>query len=276
MPALNEIYMESRAFILGITLITVVTMLQCNNPTVKPTEPILETESKPQKVNSKSPYDVQYVMGHFDPKKHKDFVEIPVQYADQKGRYMHKEAFDAFAKMWAHASKDGIRLTIKSAVRNFDYQKGIWERKWTGATQLSDGTNVATDIHDHHDKASKILEYSSMPGTSRHHWGTDIDLNAFNNTYFAKGEGLKVYQWLQAHALDYGYGQPYTAKGAARPNGYNEEKWHWSYLPIARPLTDLAKQDLQDTMIANFKGSATAVGLQVKDNYILGIATDCL
>lgn len=268
--------MNSKAIVIGVTLVIVAAMLQCNNPSVKPLPPKIDIAPKPEQVSTKSPYDVQYVMGHFDPKTHKDFIEIPLQYADQKGRYMHKEAFDAFIKMWDHAQQDGVQLTIKSAVRNFDYQKGIWERKWTGATQLSDGTNVATDIHDHRDKASKILEYSSMPGTSRHHWGTDIDLNAFNNQYFAKGEGLKVYEWLQDNAPKYGYGQPYTAKGAARPNGYNEEKWHWSYLPIAKPLTEVAKQHLQDTMITDFKGAATAVALKVKDNYILGIASDCL
>lgn len=230
----------------------------------------------PSQLQAPSPYDVQYVMGHFDPIKHPDFKEIPIQYADQKGRYMHHEALDSFIAMHKSASQAGIQLTIKSAVRNFDYQKGIWERKWTGATVLSDGTNVAKDIHEPHDKASKILEYSSMPGTSRHHWGTDIDLNAFNNQYFESGVGLKTYQWLRENALKYGYGQPYTPKGSQRPNGYNEEKWHWSYLPIAKTLTDVAKDKLSNEMIQGFEGSKTAIELNVKENYILGIASDCL
>ncbi|NJK84501.1 MAG: M15 family metallopeptidase [Saprospiraceae bacterium] len=41
------------------------------------------------------------------------------------------------------------------------------------------------------ERALKILKYSSMPGTSRHHWGTDIDLNSFSNSYFEQGEGKK-------------------------------------------------------------------------------------
>ena len=76
------------------------------------------------------------------------------------------------------------------------------------------------------ERARMILTYSSMPGTSRHHWGTDMDLNKDNNGYFATGEGLKVYEWLQAHAHEYGFCQPYTPKGPNRPEGYNEEKWH--------------------------------------------------
>lgn len=221
-------------------------------------------------------YKVDYVMGHFDPLRHPDFKEIPIQYADQKGRYMHVEALNKFIDMHKHAAKDGVRLTIKSAVRNFEYQKGIWERKWNGKTVLSDGTNVAKDIHNDHDKASKILEYSSMPGTSRHHWGTDIDINAFDNGYFAQGEGLKTYQWLQQHAVEYGYAQPYTAKNDQRPYGYNEEKWHWSYLPIAKQLTDIAKTGMQNEMIKGFDGCNTAVQLNVKDKYILGVAPSCL
>ena len=40
------------------------------------------------------------------------------------------------------------------------------ENKWTGKRLLSDGTNVANDIADDVEKALKILEYSSMPGSS--------------------------------------------------------------------------------------------------------------
>ena len=44
----------------------------------------------------------------------------------------------------------------------------------------------------------EIMKYSSMPSTSRHHWGTDIDLNSLENSYFEKGEGKKYsIGWLQ-------------------------------------------------------------------------------
>ncbi len=51
-----------------------------------------------------------------------------------------------------------------------------------------------------------------MPGTSRHHWGTEIDLNALNNKWFENGKGLKVYQLAYKNAAQYGFHQPYTAK----------------------------------------------------------------
>jgi len=163
----------------------------------------------------------------------------------------------------------------KSATRNFDYQKGIWERKYTGATKLSDGTNVATDIKDTKDKCLKILEYSSMPSTSRHHWGTDIDINAFNNAYFESGEGKKLYTWMLTHAADYGWCQPYTPHGPDRPHGYFEEKWHWSYMPISKILTQQAEAEFKDEMITGFMGSEAATEIGVVEKYVLGINKAC-
>ncbi len=220
--------------------------------------------------------DTDYCMGRFEPKSHSDFKLIPIKYADREGMYLRKDVFEAFEKMFEASKKDGIKLQIRSATRNFNYQKGIWERKWTGATVLSDGTNVAKDLNSPKEKALKILEYSSMPGTSRHHWGTDIDLNSFSNSYFEKGEGKLLYDWMLKHAHSYGFCQPYTAKGPSRPNGYNEEKWHWSYMPIAKLLTTHAKTDLEDRMIEGFKGAKTAVEIGVIEKYVLGINEACL
>ena len=219
--------------------------------------------------------DIDYCMGKFEPKSHKDFVAIPIKYADRVGMFMRADAYSAFEEMFTEAKKDGISFQIRSAARNFDYQKGIWERKWTGTTKLSDGTDVSKDIVAPIDKALKILEYSSMPGTSRHHWGTDIDLNAFNNEYFEKGEGKRMYDWLVANASNYGFCQPYTQKGPKRPNGYNEEKWHWSYQSVSQGITDYAEQHMRNDMVSGFLGSETATDIDVVKKYVLGINGGC-
>ncbi len=221
-------------------------------------------------------FTTDYLMGRFEPAEHPDFTLIETQYADREGLYLRKDAYAAFLDMYESAKSDGVRLTIRSATRNFDYQKGIWEAKWTGARSIEDGKNASQAYPNPKERALKILEYSSMPGTSRHHWGTDIDLNAFNNEYFASGEGLKAYQWLSEHASEYGFCQPYSPKGEERPHGYNEEKWHWSYLPIALPLTALAKENLKDSMISSFKGAEAAEQIGVVEKYVLGINSDCL
>jgi D-alanyl-D-alanine carboxypeptidase len=212
-----------------------------------------------------------YLTGQFMPEKHPDFVEIPAELANRKALYLRKEALQAYKKMQSAAKKEGVFFTILSATRNFNYQKGIWEAKWEGRRILSNGKNARTAYPDPVERALKILEYSSMPGTSRHHWGTDIDLNNFNNSYFESGKGAREFTWLQEHAGDYGFFRPYTAKGPKRPNGYNEEKWHWSYFPLADPMTKAAAELLKDEDISGFKGAETAVKIQVVKNYILGV-----
>ncbi len=230
---------------------------------------------------SESPFDsmsidtlLNYLMGKFDPTTHLDFQEIEGAHADRSGLYLHTETYDAFKEMTAHALRDQVNLIIRSATRNFQSQKRIWEAKWTGATKLSSGISAA-DISDEKNRCLEILKYSSMPGSSRHHWGTDIDLNAFNNKYFEIGDGKIIYDWLKMHAATYGFCQPYSKKGLDRGSGYEEEKWHWSYMPLSSKLTLLAKEHLKNEKISGFAGAEQAPRINIVENYVLGINSSC-
>jgi LAS superfamily LD-carboxypeptidase LdcB len=223
-------------------------------------------------------FTLDYLRGRFDPAKHEDFTKVDPAMTDGDGTYyLRKDAYQAFEAMHKAAAKDSIRLEIISATRNFDRQKSIWEAKWTGARLLEGSEKAPETYPDPKDRALAILRWSSMPGTSRHHWGTDMDINKLNNEYFASGQGLKEYEWLTAHAHEYGFCQPYSPKGEGlRPHGYNEEKWHWSFKPVARQLTRMAATELQDTLINGFKGAETAVQIGVVEKYVLGVSDDCL
>ncbi|NJC25916.1 M15 family metallopeptidase [Neolewinella antarctica] len=217
----------------------------------------------------------EYLTGKFDPAVHPDFVPVAAEYTDGDPYLLHRETYVAFEKMHAAAKADGVTLTMVSATRNFARQKQIWEAKWNGQ-RLLEGTQKADVVYpDPADRARAILRYSSMPGTSRHHWGTDIDLNDLENSYFASGTGKKVYDWLTTNGVTYGFCQPYTAKGDGRPNGYEEEKWHWSYVPLAARLTDYAASQLKDADISGFDGAEAAVSIRVLENYVLGINRAC-
>lgn len=220
-------------------------------------------------------FSLDYLMGKFDPARHPDFVLVDKKYANAEGYYLRKETYAAFKKMWEAAQADNVTLTILSATRNFYRQKAIWEAKWSGSRQIENGTNAALKYPNPKIRALKILEYSSMPGTSRHHWGTDIDLNDLDNFTFEHGRGRKVYEWLQNHAHEYGFCQPYTEKDQSRPDGYNEEKWHWSFTPISKQLTEIAAQHLQNQMIGGFQGAETARELDIVKKYVLGINPSC-
>jgi LAS superfamily LD-carboxypeptidase LdcB len=215
---------------------------------------------------------ISKVMGHFNPANDDDFTLVEKKFADREGMYIHRDTYNAFQEMWAHAQKDGVQLVIRSATRNFDYQKGIWERKWTGATKVK-GNDLSETIENPKERALEILHYSSMPGTSRHHWGTDLDFNSFDNSYFESGKGLQVYNWLVKNAPSYGFFRPYTEKGEARPHGYEEEKWHWSYQPLASQYMTTAHTELKNEIIQGFQGSETASEIDVVSKYVKGVAT---
>jgi LAS superfamily LD-carboxypeptidase LdcB len=109
-----------------------------------------------------------------------------------------------------------------------------------------------------------------MPSSSRHHWGTDIDLNSLNNSYFNSGKGLSEYEWLITHANHFGFYQVYTEKNKNR-TGYNLEKWHWSYLPLASKYLDFYNKRVINDDINGFEGFQQAQKVKIIKDYVNGI-----
>lgn len=220
-----------------------------------------------------------YLTGKFDPAQREDFVLIPAQYTlgqmNQNKMYLRKKAYEAFLKMKDVADKDEIDLKIASATRNFDYQKNIWNNKWSGVT-IVDGQDLSITIPNGLERFRKILEYSAVPGTSRHHWGTEIDINGSIPLYFNEGKGEKEYEWLAKNAYLFGFCQSYNLKGSNRPTGYNEERWHWSYLPLARIFMQEYKDLTEDEDIKGFDGDEYVPSLNLINDYVLSINPDCI
>lgn len=111
------------------------------------------------------------------------------------------------------AAKEGIVLKALSGTRSYAEQKNIWDNKWN--IYFKNGDSIGT--------MKKILLYSSMPSTSRHHWGTDIDINSLEPSYFANGKGLKEYTWLVNNAPKFGFCQVYDDLKKTGRTGYQEE-----------------------------------------------------
>ena len=188
--------------------------------------------------------------------------------------YLRKETIAAFVKMYDAAKKEGVNLKIISATRNFSEQKSIWEAKWNGS-RLVNGKNLSQTIKDPVERAKIILRYSSMPGTSRHHWGTDMDLNSLENSYFNSAEGKKIYEWLKKNAAAFGFCQPYSMKNETRLNGYEEEKWHWSYIPLSSVILKEYLQKIKPENITGFAGAETAGKLNIIEHYVKGVNPEC-
>lgn len=199
-------------------------------------------------------------------------------------QYLDAEALSAFLKMAAAAEKHGYAIRIVSGTRNFTTQKSIWEQKFTGARKVG-GRNLATAVKDETERSLEILRYSSMPGTSRHHWGTDMDLHEtklpgtpLNNETFQKGRGKNFFDWLQLNAPLFGFCQPYNGNPAVRngdkyAHGYQEERWHWSYQPIAAAYLEAYRQSAGELKPSGFAGSKAAAHLYL--DFVQNINPKC-
>ncbi len=152
-----------------------------------------------------------------------------------------KQAFDKMVEDYEkfrkeHETKNKQKLPpIQpiSAFRSYFDQKSIWDSKYRGKRKIAKSIKGKSP----EEKVKLILEYSSAPGTSRHHWGTDIDINALDNSYFEEnGEGKILYKWLQENAEKYGFCQPYSPYHERNNQGYFQENWHWSFAPISQKL----------------------------------------
>jgi len=223
-------------------------------------------------VNIDTSIDKKYLIGDFDPAAETDFVLVNQKYSVKKNFYLRKEVYKAFIKMYNAALKDSVKLCIISATRNFDYQKRLWEEKWDGEKQV-DGQNVSN--YDSLPRVKMIMKYMTMPGTSRHHWGTDIDLNSADPDYYFTDEGDKLYKWLKANASKFGFCQPYVLNYNYKPFNIQEERWHWSYLPLAKVFLENYKAKVTYNDIKGFSGWEKAREIDIIKNYVMDINKNC-
>ncbi|MEC9221501.1 MAG: M15 family metallopeptidase [Bacteroidota bacterium] len=207
-------------------------------------------------------FTLDELLGQVNYHTHENFVLLDRKYTDGRNHYLCKDAAQAFTLMADDAASSDINLKVLSSSRNFSDQRRIWENKW----QREDFIEFDSGPQ----RCRAILEYSSMPGTSRHHWGTEVDIHSLNNSAFEKGEGLRIYEWLTQHAADYGFFQPYTA---GRNRGYEEEKWHWSYYPVSGPMLEQYNAQVSYSNINGFIGSGFASSVGAIENYVNGIAS---
>lgn len=172
--------------------------------------------------------------------KAQDSIAIPIDQLLGKQKpelfgkeyYLRIEAHEAFYQMQQHALKDSIKLYVVSSYRGFEHQKKLWNKKFKKA--LEEGLSKEQAL-------ARCMEFSAIPGTSRHHWGTEVDLIDLNRpvlekpleqSEFAKGGNFeKLYQWLLAHANEYGFYEVYDNNPARK--GFHFEPWHYSFMPLA-------------------------------------------
>lgn len=152
--------------------------------------------------------------------------------------FLHFKAYRAFNEMRNCALEEGIDLKIVSGYRSFNRQLSIWNAKFERFSKYS-----VSEI----EVINKVAKYSAIPGTSRHHWGTEIDiidnnpkkarvgiLNSVN--YAENGAFYDMHLWLKENAHQFGYHLVYTDDKSR--TGFKYEPWHYSYRPVSKRLLD--------------------------------------
>lgn len=208
-----------------------------------------------------------FLLGKISFSSNKKFIKLEKKFHTKSEMFLEKQTADAFKRMYFAAKEDGINLIIVSGARNYYAQKSIWERKFKKNEEAG-----MSPI----DNAYKILLYSSMPSTSRHHWGTDIDINNLEPEYFESGIGKIEYEWLVTNASKFGFCQVYSDFSKNdRSSGYQEEAWHWTYTPQSKRFLDEYNKIIRHQDINGFIGSDLAEKLGMIENYVNGISSDC-
>ena len=95
----------------------------------------------------------------------------------QEGYFVDRAIVDDLNKLTDACRKAGFELRIESAYRPFEKQLSIWNRKARGELQLLDANGEPMQRPaDEEELMYAILTWSALPGASRHHLGTDIDV----------------------------------------------------------------------------------------------------
>ncbi|MFI4889849.1 MAG: M15 family metallopeptidase [Steroidobacterales bacterium] len=169
---------------------------------------------------------------------------------------MHAHVAVPFMQLRRIAADAGFDLVPVSAFRDFERQLAIWNAKYAGTRPISgaDGTPIDAAALAPEERVRAILQWSALPGASRHHWGTDLDLidraalpSGYRvrlecDEYAPRGPFAAATEWLDANAGRFGFFRPFRGvRSGVRP-----EPWHYSFAPTA----EIARRDLQVAVLA--------------------------
>jgi LAS superfamily LD-carboxypeptidase LdcB len=167
---------------------------------------------------------------------------------DDLGAALHARALEAFLAMRAEAAREGFDIAITSGFRDFEAQERIWNLKWKGERPLYDAQGIPREHASltRGELVEAILCWSALPGASRHHWGSELDVvdrAAMPEGYRVKllpeetapgGVFHALHGWLDDNMARFGFFRPY----ASFRGGVHPEAWHLSYAPVADPALD--------------------------------------
>jgi LAS superfamily LD-carboxypeptidase LdcB len=198
---------------------------------------------------------------------------------------LHAAAVQPFLALREAAARAGFDLVPVSAFRDFDRQRAIWNAKFRGERPALDRKGRLVDLTalDAGARVETILLWSALPGASRHHWGSDVDVaegGVMGRGYRPKlevgeyrrgGPFAALSAWLGDNMRRFGFYRPYARRG----RGVQPEPWHLSYAPVAQPaLRRMSVGLLQDAIAgAGVEGEAAILERlpRIRERYLLDV-----
>ncbi|MFK3858455.1 M15 family metallopeptidase [Pseudoalteromonas rhizosphaerae] len=205
---------------------------------------------------------------------------------DYQAHKLHKDIIDDFMQLQNAARDAGFALTIASSFRNFERQALIWNAKFNGHRPVLNKQQQPVDLASMTDieKCHAIMLYSALPGSSRHHFGTDLDifdkasvsddyqLQLEPHEYQDNGPFAALTKWLDSHLEKYGFYRPYQHDlGGVAP-----EPWHISHIV----QSDILQQHQSLTVLADTINNSQLAGKaailanlpQLYQRYVLNVS----
>ena len=182
-------------------------------------------------------------------KSREHLVNLPTPHSTH--HFLQAQAMKAFQGLQQSAVKNGFNLQPASSFRDFARQQLIWNGKFNGERKVHDDAGNALDLSrlDDWQKSQAILRWSALPGASRHHWGTEIDI--FDPDLLPQGQSLQLEPWeyekggyffelsefLIENLPHFDFSLPFMQMPAEKKIG--REPWHISYMPLAEKAKQL-------------------------------------
>ncbi|TYB05474.1 M15 family metallopeptidase [Aggregatibacter actinomycetemcomitans] len=176
-------------------------------------------------------------------KSREHLVNLPTPHSPN--HFLQAQAVKAFQGLQKSAVKNGFNLQPASSFRDFARQQQIWNGKFNGERKVHDDAGKALDLTrlDDWQKCQAILRWSALPGASRHHWGTEIDI--FDPDLLPPGQALQLEPWeyekggyffelsefLAENLPHFDFVLPFMTMPKGKKIG--REPWHISYVPLA-------------------------------------------
>ncbi|KAA1160498.1 M15 family metallopeptidase [Pseudoalteromonas distincta] len=180
---------------------------------------------------------------------------------DIQNHRLHSAIISDFLALQSAAKKAGFDLTIASSFRDFERQSIIWNNKFLGIRPVYNKQQKVVDLTKLNDvdKCIAIMLYSALPGASRHHLGTDLDvfdkaavsddykLQLTPDEYLQGGPFAPLSNWLDTNLVKFGFYRPYQHDlGGVAP-----ELWHISHIKQSQLLVNKLSEQVLFECIKN-------------------------